>query len=182
MPDINKALDVYVRLAAAAGEYDLKQLREILEGYYELRRAAEEWRVTVQSTVDVGALAEQIEKLTQREAAACRREEDAEISAPPSVTAEEPVKEAEELEGFEAAEVKKPGAYLRGTAAAKFKRLQRERLEAVRKEKGLTLQAIADASGGGVRMSDLLSILEGATADYRIYTALAITLDKFDKD
>lgn len=89
--------------------------------------------------------------------------------------APDPEPAADPLAGFEAVEVKSP-AYLRGTAARKFKRDTRERLEAARKDKGLSLQAIADAADG-LTLGDLLGILECAQVDYKIYVKAAQALD-----
>ena len=74
-------------------------------------------------------------------------------------------------------EVKKDAASLRWTAARKFKRDTRERLEAARKEKGLSLQTIADAVIG-LKISDLLSILECAPVEYKFYVRAAQALDR----
>ena len=66
---------------------------------------------------------------------------------------------------------------LRGGASAKFKKETRERLEALRKTSDLSLQAIADASGGTLTLSDLLSILECQKVDLSLYLTLSQTLD-----
>lgn len=76
-------------------------------------------------------------------------------------------------------EVKKDAAALRGTAARKFKRDTRERLEAARKEKGLSLQTIADAVIG-LTINDLLGILECAPVEYKCYVRAAQALDRLN--
>lgn len=94
---------------------------------------------------------------------------------PAEEDAPDPEPAADPLAGFEAVEVKSP-AYLRGTAARKFKRDTRERLEKARKERNLSLQAIA-AAADGLRMGDLLGILECAQVGYKIYVKTAQALD-----
>lgn len=59
----------------------------------------------------------------------------------------------------------------RGTAAAKFKRDVRDRIEDLR-ERGVPLQRIIDASGGTVRMSELLDVLQAAKVEYAVYKRL----------
>lgn len=66
----------------------------------------------------------------------------------------------------------------RGTAAAKFKRDVRDRLEALRK-KNVPLQSIIDASGGAVSMSEILDVLQCAKVDYSVYKELDAALKRF---
>jgi len=68
----------------------------------------------------------------------------------------------------------------RGTAAAKFKRDVRDRLEAVR-SKDISLQSIIDASGGAVSMSEILDVLQCAKVDYSVYKELDAALKHFSE-
>ena len=68
---------------------------------------------------------------------------------------------------------------MRGKAARKFKRDQRMRLDEIRR-RGVSLQSIASASGGKLGIKDLLSVLECAEVEFKVYKALAATLDKFE--
>lgn len=162
MPDIKKALDVYVRLAADAGEYDLKQLREILEGYYELRRAAEDdLHVRLFPTLSAEQLREEVERAARRSPA---DEFIAKAAAPEGPPAESQVTQ-------DAFEPVPPPVPTRGTAAAKFKRDVRDRIKALRKT-GVSLQSIIDATGGAVSMSEILDVLQAAKVEYQVYRDL----------
>ena len=179
----------FIQLMADEAECSTEWLRKWLEIYYQMRRAAEEAEETAKmlsiyrafSADDLNAAIAEYEARPSPAAEIIAAA--AEPAAAPPPAEEEPAAEPEPAEdplaGFEAVEVKKPES-LRGTAARKFKRETRERLEDARMGKGLTLQAIADASGGAVKINDLLGILEGALIDYRVYTALAAALDKLE--
>ncbi len=69
----------------------------------------------------------------------------------------------------------------RGTAAAKFKRDVRERLEALRK-KNVSLRRIVDASGGAVSESEVLDVLQCAKVDYSVYKELDAAMKSFPED
>lgn len=69
----------------------------------------------------------------------------------------------------------------RGTAAAKFKREVRERLEALRK-KNVSLRRIVDASGGAVSESEVLDVLQCAKVDYSVYKELDAAMKHFPED
>ena len=179
-------LDSFVELMAVDLEISEEWLRKWLEIYYQMRRTKEaaenELRLLIHPTMPTEELSEAVERAAARPspaeeilAAAAEPQE-----APPPET-EEPAEEpaAPALEGFEAVEVKKDAASLRGTAARKFKRDTRERLEAARREKGLSLQTIADA-GIGLTISDLLSILECAPVEYKFYVRAAQALDRLN--
>lgn len=153
IPEVQKALTVYVDMFARAAEVDREQLQDFLDGYWLLRRLSE-----------------------------C---EDAapEISAPPGMSPADVAKTVEkaggdrkaaELEDFEP--VKKPIPD-RGTAAAKFKRTVRDRIEELRRE-NVSLQSLADASRG-VTLNQILDILQGEKVDYSVYVVLAEALAKF---
>lgn len=170
MPDINKALDVYVRLAADAGEYDLKQLREILEGYYELRRAAEDdLQVRLFPTLSAVQLREKVERASGHSPA---DEFIAKAAAP-----EEPPEEIQVAQ--DAFEPVPPPVPTRGTAAAKFKRDVRDRIEALRKQ-GVSLQSIIYATGGAVSMSKILDVLQAAKVEYSVYRELDAGMRKLE--
>lgn len=170
MPDIKKALDVYVRLAADAGEYDLKQLREILDGYYELRRAAEDdLQVRIFPTLSAEQLREEVERAAVRSPA---DEFIAKTAAP-----EDPPEETQVTQ--DAFEPVPPPVPTRGTAAAKFKRDVRDRIETLRKQ-GVSLQSIIDATGGAVSMSEILDVLQAARVEYSVYRELDAGLRKLD--
>lgn len=154
IPEVQKALTVYVDMFARAAEVDREQLQDFLDGYWLLRRLSEE-------------------------------DEDAapEISAPPGMSPADVAKTVEKaggkqkaaaLEDFEP--VKKPSPD-RGTAAAKFKRTVRDRIEELRRE-NVSLQSLADASRG-VTLNQILDILQGAKVDYSVYVVLAEALAKF---
>lgn len=153
IPEVQKALTVYVDMFARAAEVDLEQLQDFLDGYWLLRR------------------------LSEYEDAA------PEISAPPSMSPADVAKTVEKaggkqkaaaLEDFEP--VKKPIPD-RGTAAAKFKRTVRDRIEELRRE-NVSLQSLADASRG-VTLNQILDILQGEKVDYSVYVVLAEALAKF---
>ena len=178
-------LDSFVELMAVDLEISEEWLRKWLEIYYQMRRTKEaaetELRLLIHPTTDAAQLREAVERAAARtspaeEILAAAAEPEA---APPPETEEPDEEPAADpaLEGFEAVEVKKDAASLRGTAARKFKRDTRERLEAARKGKGLSLQAIADAVIG-LTMSDLLGVLECAPVDYKIYVRTAQALDR----
>ena len=69
----------------------------------------------------------------------------------------------------------------RGTAAAKFKRDVRARLEALRK-KNVSLRRIVDASDGAVSESEVLDVLQCAKVDYSVYKELDAALKKIPED
>lgn len=153
IPEVQKALTVYVDMFARAAEVDREQLQDFLDGYWLLRR------------------------LSEYEDAA------PEISAPPGMSPADVAKTVEKaggkqkaaaLEDFEP--VKKPIPD-RGTAAAKFKRTVRDRIEELRRE-NVSLQSLADASRG-VTLNQILDILQGEKVDYSVYVVLAEALAKF---
>lgn len=153
IPEVQKALTVYVDMFARAAEVDREQLQDFLDGYWLLRR------------------------LSEYEDAA------PEISAPPGMSPADVAKTVEKagerqrsaaLEDFEP--VKKPIPD-RGAAAAKFKRTVRDRIEELRRE-NVSLQSLADASRG-VTLNQILDILQGAKVDYSVYVVLAEALAKF---
>lgn len=153
IPEVQKALTVYVDMFARAAEVDLEQLQDFLDGYWLLRR------------------------LSEYEDAA------PEISAPPGMSPADVAKTVEKaggkqkaaaLEDFEP--VKKPIPD-RGTAAVKFKRTVRDRIEELRRE-NVSLQSLADASRG-VTLNQILDILQGEKVDYSVYVVLAEALAKF---
>ena len=72
-----------------------------------------------------------------------------------------------------------PPVPTRGTAAAKFKRDVRDRIEALRKH-GVSLQSIIDATGGAVSMSEILDVLQAARVEYQVYRALDGGLRKLE--
>lgn len=153
IPEVQKALTVYVDMFARAAEVDREQLQDFLDGYWLLRR------------------------LSEYEDAA------PEISAPPGMSPADVAKTVEKaggkqkaaaLEDFEP--VKKP-IPTRGTAAAKFKRTVRDRIEELRRE-NVSLQSLADASRG-VTLNQILDILQGEKVDYSVYVVLAEALAKF---
>ena len=59
---------------------------------------------------------------------------------------------------------------------SKFKRQQRDRLVQLR-ERGVKIKAIAEASNGAFRESDVLTILEGGKIPLQVYKDLAVALD-----
>ena len=153
IPEIQKALTVYVDMFARAAEVDREQLQDFLDGYWLLRRLSE-----YDDTAP-------------------------EISAPPGMSPADVAKTVEKaggkqkaaaLEDFEP--VKKP-IPTRGAAAAKFKRTVRDRIEELRRE-NVSLQSLADASRG-VTLNQILDILQGAKVDYSVYVVLAEALAKF---
>lgn len=179
-------LDSFVELMAVDLEISNEWLRKWLEIYYQMRRAKEEAEETAKtlsiyrafSADDLNAAIEEYEARPSPAEEIIAAAAEPAAAPPPETEApgEEPAGKTP-LDGFEAVEVK--SEYLRGTAARKFKRDTRERLEAARKDRGLSLQAIADAADG-LKMQDLLSILEGALVDYRVYKALAAALDRLN--
>ena len=159
IPEVQKALTVYVDMFARAAEVDRELLQDFLDGYWLLRRLSEE--------DDEPRL-----YLDFRP-----------VSAPEELikaVRDEPKSPAEELieqvttEGMEPVKKKIPD---RGTAAAKFKRTVRDRIEELRRE-NVSLQSLADASRG-VTLNQILDILQGAKVDYSVYVALAEALAKF---
>lgn len=190
-----ETLDSFVELMAVGFEVSDEWLRKWLEIYYRIRRAAEEqaaWIHFRPVTVSPEEVEEAAMKFSARpdpvadfiraanELPKVPIDAASDAEAPPPAEEEpalDPEPAAEPPEGFEAVEVK--SEYLRGTAARKFKRDTRERLELARKDKGLSLQAIAEAVPG-LKMQNLLSVLEGARVDYRVYVALAAALDKLN--
>lgn len=159
IPEVQKALTVYVDMFARAAEVDRAQLQDFLDGYWLLRRLSEE-DDEPRLYLDVRP-----------------------VSAPEELikaVRDEPKSPAEELieqvttEGMEPVKKKIPD---RGTAAAKFKRAVRDRIEELRRE-NVSLQSLADASRG-VTLNQILDILQGAKVDYRVYVVLAEALAKF---
>lgn len=170
MPDINKALDVYVRLAAHACEQEPEDFRQILEGYYELRRAAEDdLQVRIFPTLSAEQLREEVERAARLSPA---DEFIAKTAAP-----EEPPAETQVAQ--DAFEPVPPPVPTRGTAAAKFKRDVRDRINALRKQ-GVSLQSIIDATGGAVSMGEILDVLQAARVEYQVYRDLDGGLRKLE--
>ncbi len=182
-------LDSFVELMAVDLEISDEWLRKWLEIYYKIRRAKEdaenELRLLIHPTTDAAQLREAVVKAAARPspaaefiaAAAEPEEPPAEIQvAQDAFEPADPAEVPETPEGFEAVEVRKDAASLRGTAARKFKRDTRERLEKARKEKNLSLQSIADRATG-LTINDLLGILECAAVDYKVYVRAAAALD-----
>ena len=176
----------FIQLMADEAECSTEWLLKWLELYYQLRRAKEraeaELKMLIYPPTNAEALSEAVSRAFIRPSPAdafIRSVADPapEDEAPPPAEEDAPDPEpaADPLAGFEAVEVKSP-AYLRGTAARKFKRDTRERLEKARKERNLSLQAIA-AAADGLRMGDLLGILECALVGYKIYVKTAQALD-----
>lgn len=153
IPEVQKALTVYVDMFARAAEVDLEQLQDFLDGYWLLRRLSEYEDAAPEISAPPGMspadVAKTVEKADERQRAA----------AP---------------EDFEP--VKKPIPD-RGTAAAKFKRTVRDRIEELRRE-NVSLQSLADASRG-VTLNQILDILQGSKVDYSVYVVLAEALAKF---
>ena len=153
IPEVQKALTVYVDMFARAAEVDREQLQDFLDGYWLLRRLSEYEDAAPEISAPPGMspadVAKTVEKAGERQRAAA-------------------------LEDFEP--VKKPIPD-RGTAAAKFKRTVRDRIEELRRE-NVSLQSLADASRG-VTLSQILDILQGAKVDYSVYVVLAEALAKF---
>lgn len=151
-PEVQRALGVYVAMFAKLAEVDREDLQAFLDGYWLLRRLSE---------YDDGV---------------------PEISAPPGMTAADLAEQVAEAGSKTAASaladmepVSKP-IPSRGTAAAKFKREVRERIEVLRGG-GVSLQSMADASRG-VTINNIFSILEGEKVDYSLYVALWDGLSK----
>lgn len=172
MPNINKALDVYVRLAAHACEMESEDFRPILEGYYELRRVAEDDLRITQQAIDPKAMDAALKAYAER--AGGLRAAVAE-SVPPAVE-ESPAETQVAQAAFEPVP---PPVPTRGTAAAKFKRDVRDRIEALRKQ-GVSLQSIIDATGGAVSMSEILDVLQAARIEYQVYRDLDGGLRKLE--
>lgn len=165
-------LDSFVELMAVGFEVSDEWLSKWLEIYYQIRRAKEdaekELRLLIHPTTDAAQLREEVER------AARRSPEDEFISK--AAAPEEPPEEVQVTQ--DAFEPVPPPVPTRGTAAAKFKRDVRDRLEALRK-KNVPLQSIIDASGGAVSMSEILDVLQCAKVDYSVYKELDAALKRF---
>ena len=159
IPEVQKALSVYVDMFARAAEVDREQLQDFLDGYWLLRRLSEE-DDEPRLYLDFRPVSPPEELIR-----AVRDE--------PKSPAEELIEQVT-TEGMEP--VKKP-IPTRGTAAAKFKRTVRDRIEELRRE-NVSLQSLADASRG-VTLNQILDILQGAKVDYSVYVVLAEALAKF---
>lgn len=159
IPEVQKALSVYVDMFARAAEVDREQLQDFLDGYWLLRRLSEE-DDEPRLYLDFRPVSPPEELIR-----AVRDE--------PKSPAEELIEQVT-TEGMEP--VKKP-IPTRGTAAAKFKRTVRDRIEELRRQ-NVSLQSLADASRG-VTLNQILDILQGAKVDYSVYVVLAEALAKF---
>lgn len=157
IPEVQKALTVYVDMFARAAEVDREQLQDFLDGYWLLRRLSEE--------DDEPRL-----YLDFRP-----------VSAPEELikaVRDEPKSPAEELIE-QAAEKSKLVPPARGGAACKvFKRTVRDRIEELRRQ-GVSLQSIVEATGGAVSMGEILGVLECKKVEYSVYKELAEGLKNF---
>lgn len=163
IPEVQKALTVYVDMFARAAEVDREQLQDFLDGYWLLRRLSEE-DDEPRLYLDFHPVSPPEELIR-----AVRDE--------PKSHAEELIEQAAEektTEGMEPVKKKIPD---RGAAAAKFKRKVRDRIEELRRE-NVSLQSLADASRG-VTLNQILDILQGAKVNYSVYVVLAEALAKF---
>lgn len=160
IPEVQKALTVYVDMFARAAEVDREQLQDFLDGYWLLRRLSEYEDAAPTASLEIRPVSPPEELIR--------------------AVRDEPKNPAEELieqvttEGMEPVKKKIPD---RGTAAAKFKRTVRDRIEELRRE-NVSLQSLADASRG-VTLNQILDILQGAKVDYSVYVVLAEALAKF---
>ncbi len=159
IPEVQKALTVYVDMFARAAEVDREQLQDFLDGYWLLRRLSEE-DDEPRLYLDFRPVSppEELIKAVRDE---------------PKSPAEELIEQVT-TEGMEPVKKKIPD---RGTAAAKFKRTVRDRIEELRRE-NVSLQSLADASRG-VTLNQILDILQGEKVDYSVYVVLAEALAKF---
>lgn len=157
IPEVQKALSVYVDMFARAADLDREQLQDFLDGYWLLRRLSEDDDAAPTLSLDFRP-----------------------VSAPEDLIRairDEPKSPAEELieqaAGKATTEGKEPAKKIpdRGSAAAKFKRLVRDRIEELRRE-NVTLQSIADTCRGTVNPNSILDILEGRKVAYSIYVAV----------
>lgn len=163
IPEVQKALAVYVDMFAQAAEVDREQLQDFLDGYWLLRRLSEE-DDEPRLYLDFRPVSapEELIKAVRDE---------------PKSPAEELIEQAAEKKTTEGMEPVKKKIPDRGTAAAKFKRTVRDRIEELRRE-NVSLQSLADASRG-VTLNQILDILQGAKVDYSVYVVLAEALAKF---
>lgn len=163
IPEVQKALTVYVDMFARAAEVDREQLQDFLDGYWLLRRLSEE-DDEPRLYLDFRPVSPPEELIR-----AVRDE--------PKNPAEELIEQAAEKKTTEGMEPVKKKIPDRGAAAAKFKRTVRDRIEELRRE-NVSLQSLADASRG-VTLNQILDILQGAKVDYSVYVVLAEALAKF---
>ena len=163
IPEVQKALTVYVDMFARAAEVDREQLQDFLDGYWLLRRLSEE-DDEPRLYLDFRPVSppEELIKAVRDE---------------PKNPAEELIEQTAEKKTTEGMEPVKKKIPDRGTAAAKFKRTVRDRIEELRRE-NVSLQSLADASRG-VTLNQILDILQGAKVDYSVYVVLAEGLAKF---
>ncbi|MBR6353963.1 MAG: hypothetical protein IKS25_07525 [Oscillospiraceae bacterium] len=164
IPEVQKALTVYVDMFARAAEVDREQLQDFLDGYWLLRRLSEYEDAAPAPSLEIRPVSPPEELIR-----AVRDE--------PKNPVEELIEQAAEkktTEGMEPVKKKPPD---RGTGAAKFKRTVRDRIEELRRE-NVSLQSLADASRG-VTLNQILDILQGAKVDYSVYVVLAEALAKF---
>ena len=157
IPEVQKALTVYVEMFAQAAEVDREQLQDFLDGYWLLRRLSE-----------------------YEDAAPAPSLEIRPVSAPEELikaVRDEPKSPAEELIEQAAEKSKLVPPDRGGAVVRKFKQAVRDRLEELRPS--VPLQRIVDATGGAVSLNEILNVLQGSKVDYSVYKELAEALKNF---
>lgn len=157
---------------AKLAEVDREELQAFLDGYWLLRRLSE---------YDDGAPEISEPRLSPGIRPVSSPEELIEaIREEPKHPAEELIEKLAEKAPLAGMEPVSKAIPSRGTAAAKFKREVRERIEALRGG-GVSLQSMADASRG-VTLNNILDILQGVKVDYSLYAALWEGLSRFNTE
>lgn len=157
IPEVQKALTVYVDMFARAAEVDREQLQDFLDGYWLLRRLSE-----------------------YEDAAPAPSLEIRPVSSPEELiraVRDEPKSPAEELIEQAAEKSKLVPPDRGGAVVRKFKQAVRERLEELRPS--VPLQRIVDATGGAVSLNEILNVLQASKVDYSVYKELAEALKNF---
>lgn len=157
IPEVQKALTVYVDMFARAAEVDREQLQDFLDGYWLLRRLSEYEDAAPAPSLEIRPVSPPEELIR--------------------AVRDEPKNPAEELIE-QAAEKSKLVPPDRGDAVVrKFKQAVRERLEELRPS--VPLQRIVDATGGAVSLNEILNVLQASKVDYSVYKELAEALKNF---
>ncbi len=157
IPEVRKALTVYVDMFARAAEVDREQLQDFLDGYWLLRRLSEYEDAAPAPSPDIRP-----------------------VSAPEELikaVRDEPKSPAEDLIEQAAEKSKLVPPDRGGAVVRKFKQAVRERLEELRPS--VPLQRIVDATGGAVSLNEILNVLQASKVDYSVYKELAEALKNF---